>query len=66
MRLSATGAAAFSHYRRTRQAMSAPWVADDPTYSASSTRVLAEDKSVSWFEPVKLELGSQITMQLAR
>jgi hypothetical protein len=35
----------------------APWFTDDPTYSASFARALAEGKSVSWLEPVKLETG---------
>jgi hypothetical protein len=34
-----------------------PWVTDDPAYSASFARVLAEGKSVPWLEPVKLEPG---------
>jgi hypothetical protein len=35
----------------------APWFTDDPIYSTSFARALAEGKSVSWLEPVKLETG---------
>jgi hypothetical protein len=37
--------------------MCAPWFTDDPAYSASFARALAEGKSVSWLEPVKVEPG---------